>query len=378
MQYTHLRNRGFFFSLSTLKTLLSCVLNCLDFLGVWFAAINFRKLLTISSDNSNNDNMAFWAGLSKQFNVTYNGKLTAKEADIQGNIDATSGTIGGWYISGKNIQNAKENPSVILNPSKFTLGDFTVTSKGEMYANGAKLDNVTANQGTMTNVNATGGTFTNITAVNITATSGKFTGDITANNITANKGTIAGWTIGTNTISKGSTQLSSSSTNGKITTSNIEINEGKIYISGSEGWMALGWGTDHLATTGLNVTASNGISFRSGMTYNSIGTAQGSIGMNGSTLLIQPAGSNKVVIGQGTSDVARIEFIPGGSTTIRSAGNLNLRPAGSGQFYMHGYYDSSLGSSYHKGYSGKIQYDPGLGTAVKHLLFVNGIFVGVE
>ena len=46
-------NRGFFFSLSTLKTLLSCVLNCLDFLGVWFAAINFRKLLTISSDNSN-------------------------------------------------------------------------------------------------------------------------------------------------------------------------------------------------------------------------------------------------------------------------------------------------------------------------------------
>lgn len=329
----------------------------------------------ISSDNSNNDNMAFWAGLSKQFNVTYNGKLTAKEADIQGNIDATSGTIGGWYISGKNIQNAKENPSVILNPFKFTLGDFTVTSKGEMYANGAKLDNVQANKGTLTSVNATGGTFTDITAVNITATSGTFTGDITANNITANKGTIAGWTIGTNTISKGSTQLSSSSTNGKITTSNIEINEGKIYISGTNGWMALGWGTDHLATTGLNVASTNGISFRSGMTYNSIGTAQSSIGMSGSTLLIRPAGSNKVVIGQEASGSSRIEFEPGanGSITLRSPGKIYLRPVNNGNLQIYGSYNNNL--DYHTAGSGMFEYDPGLGTGTRYLCFVNGIFI---
>ena len=44
--------QDFFFPLSTLKTLLSCVLNRLDFLSVWFAATNFRKILTISSDNS--------------------------------------------------------------------------------------------------------------------------------------------------------------------------------------------------------------------------------------------------------------------------------------------------------------------------------------
>lgn len=327
----------------------------------------------ISSDNSANTNIAFWAGSTTasngKFKVDFAGKVTASD------IHSTGGTIGGWYISGSNIQNKETNPSVILNPSQFTLGDFTVNSNGDMYANGAKLDNVTANKGTMTDVNATGGTFTNITAVNITATSGKFTGDITANNITANKGTIAGWTIGTNTISKGSTSLSSSSSNGKITTSNIEINEGKIYISGTSGWMALGWGTDHLATTGLNVTSTNGISFRSGMTYNSIGTAQGSIGMSGSTLLIKPAGSNKVVIGQEASGSSRIEFEPGtsGSITLRSPGKIYLRPVNNGNLQIYGSYNNNL--DYHTAGSGMFEYDPGLGTGTRYLCFVNGIFI---
>lgn len=331
----------------------------------------------ISSDNSNNDNMAFWAGVAKQFNVTYNGKLTAKEADIQGNIDATSGTIGGWYISGKNIQNAKENPSVILNPSKFTLGDFTVTSKGEMYANGAKLDNVQANKGTLTSVNATGGTFTDITAVNITATSGKFTGDITANTITANKGTIAGWDIGTNMISKGSTQLSAASSDGKITTKNIEILDGKIKIANSTsgGWMALGFGTEHLSVSGLNVSTSEGISFRQNLTVeNSKGTAIGSMGMIGSTLLIKPANGYNVIIGQETSDAARIEYNPGGSITLRSAGNLNFHPGGQNRLRVYGSYNSNMG--WHNATSGMFQYDPGFGTGTKNLCFVEGIFVG--
>jgi hypothetical protein len=72
-----------------------------------------------------------------------------------------------------------------------------------------------------------------------------------------NTAQIAGWTITSNSISKGTTSLSASGTNGKITTSNIEINGGSISItktSGSNSYhFTMGVSTEHPSCSGLNV-----------------------------------------------------------------------------------------------------------------------------
>ena len=191
----------------------------------------------ISSDNSASTNIAFWAGASTasngKFKVDFAGKMTSTEADITGKITATSGTIGGWHISGNNIQNASENPTILLTPSKISLGsegEFTVKKDGSLKATKAEI---------------TG---------KVIATSGEFTGKITASD-----GTIGGWSIGTETLKGGNVTLNKNGNiSGKdwsITNAGVATFKNVNITGGSVAGSTVGSGINGANINGSSVTA---------------------------------------------------------------------------------------------------------------------------
>jgi hypothetical protein len=71
-------------------------------------------------DSPSATDVVIWSGgtrSSNKFNVTYGGKLTATEADINGKVTATSGFIGsgtsGWTISGNSIVSTGASDGII-------------------------------------------------------------------------------------------------------------------------------------------------------------------------------------------------------------------------------------------------------------------------
>ena len=298
-------------------------------------------------------NWAFWAGSndsgSAPFRVGHDGSLHATIADIKGIITADSGSVGGWKIEGGRIYNTNPttgytfslwNPAVaggnIISCDNGKDYPFYVTRDGFLMANKAQI------RGT----------------------------------ITAEKGEIAGWTIKPNSISNGNTTLSADG-NGTITTSNITINNGKIYISEGSGWMALGWGTTHLAVSGLNVGTSN-IAFRTSLKYNKQGDYQGGIGYESNGIKMKSNGGIDIGFYHGDSASYRMEIAKNSdgtelNATIRTRDSIYLRGAGNSSLHIYGSYNNNIG--YHTGYSGQIEYDPGLGTGTRYLCFVNGILI---
>ena len=73
----------------------------------------------MSAEGTDGTAIRFWAGgtyenrasESTPFRVLQNGKFYASNAEITGKITATSGTIGGWMISGYSITNQKQDGS---------------------------------------------------------------------------------------------------------------------------------------------------------------------------------------------------------------------------------------------------------------------------
>lgn len=61
------------------------------------------------------------------------------------------------------------------------------------------------------------------------------------------------------------------------------------------------------------------------------------------------------------------------NATIRTRDGIYLRGAGNSSLHIYGSYNNNTG--YHTGYSGQIEYDPGLGTGTRYLCFVNGILI---
>ena len=139
------------------------------------------------------------AGASATFSVTYGGTLTATDAVIEGEITATSGTIGGWNIaSGKLYATATAGVAVVQAPSDdtnfcFAAGGsshssyadcpFRVTKAGKMYAEDAEI----------------------------------------AGTITATSGTIGGFTIGSSSIYTSSNSFADTSANIYIGSSGISL-----------------------------------------------------------------------------------------------------------------------------------------------------------
>ena len=180
----------------------------------------------ISSDNSVNTNIAFWAGSSNadngKFKVDFTGKVTASD------IHASGGTIGNWEVKNGRLQTTDGN--VYLSTSELKIRDnFRVNgSTGILYANKAVLDNIQATNGgtiggftigktTLTGTNLTlnsGGSISLSGSGSIYGTGWSILGSGKAsfNNISASGGNIGSWSITSGAIQKGNTSLNSDGT----------------------------------------------------------------------------------------------------------------------------------------------------------------------
>lgn len=191
----------------------------------------------------------------ENFYVTYDGKLRATEANIQGNIYANKGQIGGtarqggWTIELNRLYSGSGNNHVELNSD--TSKSFAIwagrNEGGSTYT--------TDNQGV--------GSITNPAPFVVTrdgflyAKNARIEGNITAKTLTANtSGSIAGWAISSNSLSKGDVGMASSGTNafwagdnfsvtraGKLTCNNADVT-GKVtakQLYASESGSIAGW-----------------------------------------------------------------------------------------------------------------------------------------
>lgn len=111
---------------------------------------------------------------STNFNVTKEGKITAKEADIEGKITASSGEIGGWTIDTDNISGINGKYKALISKSAIGLDDNVVfgvydgeswccymDGVGKLYANNADIKgSITATGGSIAGYNiGSGGSY---------------------------------------------------------------------------------------------------------------------------------------------------------------------------------------------------------------------------
>ena len=91
--------------------------------------------------------------IGSKFKVDYSGNLQCTGADVKGKVSADSGTIGGWQINRDSLSNKEE--SIVLSSSKdnaISIGrnQFFVTKTGEMTAKGASVQGeINASSGTI-------------------------------------------------------------------------------------------------------------------------------------------------------------------------------------------------------------------------------------
>ena len=154
-----------------------------------------KGMVGISSDNSSNNNIAFWAGAAESSKAS-----SPFRVDFAGNMTSTSGHIGGWRINSNSISAG----SISLNADGSIDGPgWSISTSGEAHFNNIHVSGGTFHIGSNFNVSADG---------TLTATNANISGTITAT-----RGIIGGWTIGDLTISSGSTIMSA---NGSITNGN--------------------------------------------------------------------------------------------------------------------------------------------------------------
>ena len=161
--------------------------------------------LTTEGVAINDASQALFINTSK-FDVDHDGNITASNVSMSGNIEALTGTIGGFTIDAHSIT----TDGVEIN--KFGESTFINTNAFKVDHDG----NITAS-----NVDLTG---------KITATSGEFSGDIIATHINTDSGSIGGFTITPTAISSSNLVLSSSST-----ATDLIISTSKFQVDGDGG-----------------------------------------------------------------------------------------------------------------------------------------------
>lgn len=94
-----------------------------------YTLVNNNGSNTVGMCSTDGRGWAFWAGAedggSAPFHVGHAGQLYATNANITGNITATSGTIGGCSIYNGTLIVPSANISGTLNASQIRIGDFT-------------------------------------------------------------------------------------------------------------------------------------------------------------------------------------------------------------------------------------------------------------
>lgn len=197
--------------------------------------------------NGSTDTFALYA--KGNFGVSTNGKLYAKNANIQGKITSNDVDITG---------------------GKLTIGsNFSVDNNGNLTA-----VNMTANGGTFNNIAASG----TITTTNLSAS-----GTVNINDAIITKATLQECSISAGQINSGtltSARIPNLSA-GKITSGMLDIYNGTGFFR--MGYNNSGW-TDHPYVSALNIATQGsllgGISFRTSNDRGSAGGQMGSIAMN--------------------------------------------------------------------------------------------------
>lgn len=288
--------------------------------------------------------------------VRPDGYMYARNAEINGTINANNGSIGGWTISNSALYTTNNNYYLGTTGITATIGgtsrsniifkagsNFGVDSSGNLYSNNATLSSATVSG----EVNATSGTFSNVTVTDTcTVPASTVTGTLSTNNIpnlSANK--ITTGTLNGNNVSV--TNLSASNiTGGTLTAASISLNSGTVKLrtnghvefTNGVGFFTMGpeyggaTGTTHPYVSRLNIAAgSNIISFRSSESIGSTGSQLNSITCSGNYLNIGSSDSS-----QGVQIIARNSHgvnINGGSgsawinivgTTITGSGGADM------------------------------------------------------
>lgn len=273
----------------------------------------------------------------KTWSILKNGHATFNSLDIKTNatIDGNVTIKGTLTVTNPGcIQSGSSGAYYKLTTAGGTIGGWEITTTS------IKKNNIELNSSTgFIRAGTAGG---NRCQMN---TDGKFF---------ANYGEIGGWTISTKEISKGNTVISSE-------------NGGRIKVQASSGgWIGMGYGTSHPAVSGLNVAATQGISFRSGLGVSSDGSQQASlyIGARGAS------GTNHLIVGGGNFAVDYNLWVDG-------TANFN-----GGVFFNEGVSFSGIGyidwgsDVYDQSFSFDYDYGMGLGTNTFTITFRNGLCTG--
>ena len=213
-------------------------------IGGWILSSN-----KLTSDNyrtgmASSGTYRFWAGGStastasepvfsgsSYFYVTSSGEMVCRNAQVNGNITATGGTIGDWIISNGRLQNSSGTVYLSSSGGLQVGNNFRVSSSGTLTANNANINGtIDAESGYIggwrigSNYIRGGSTYLysdgEINCDNLVATNADISGDINATSLSCNNGSIGGWTIGRNYLSGSNTYLNS---NGYIETNYVDI-----------------------------------------------------------------------------------------------------------------------------------------------------------
>lgn len=213
-------------------------------IGGWILSSN-----KLTSDNyrtgmASSGTYRFWAGGSSgstasepvfsgssYFYVTSSGEMVCRNAQVNGNITATGGTIGDWIISNGRLQNSSGTVYLSSSGGLQVGNNFRVSRSGTLTANNANINGtIDAESGYIggwkigSNYIRGGSTYLysdgKINCDNLVATNADISGDINATSLSCNNGSIGGWAIGSNYLSGSNTYLNS---NGYIETNYVDI-----------------------------------------------------------------------------------------------------------------------------------------------------------
>lgn len=204
-----------------------------------------------------------------------------------------------------------------------------------------------------------------------------------AGKLTAKSGKIGGWSINDKNIEYGTTTVLNGS-NGKIATKSLECRGGSFSIVNT-GWLSIGRVSTHPIVSGLNVSISGGIAFRSGASVTDQGKWVASINSGSKGGIEYGSGSgdhvfkggnittsNDIVCGTLMAD--QINADAGTITGLTSVGTKNLEVTSSVFFSKTCYVYSNKVDSSHQGRTGYVKI--GVGLNYHYAVFNNGILTG--
>lgn len=228
-------------------------------IGGWILSSN-----KLTSDNyrtgmASSGTYRFWAGGStastasgpvfsgsSYFYVTSSGEMVCRNAQVNGNITATGGTIGDWIISNGRLQNSSGTVYLSSSGGLQVGNNFSVSSSGRLTANNANITGqITADSGRIggwrigEDYIRAGSTYLydtgQIICNNLTADNANISGNITADYLDCYDGYIGGWRINRNSLYAGDTYLHSS---GIIETNYLDIYQTNGTYLGTVGHVA--------------------------------------------------------------------------------------------------------------------------------------------